>query len=64
MRFSVVLRNIYYIKGGILEVIRYIIEIFLKLFYKEGIVWDIKLEFDKFVVYVYCFILVNVLYIC
>lgn len=59
-----VLRNIYYIKGGILEVIRYIIEIFLKLFYKEGIVWDIKLEFDKFVVYVYCFILVNVLYIC
>lgn len=54
----------YYIKGGILEVIRYIIEIFLKLFYKEGIVWDIKLEFDKFVVYVYCFILVNVLYIC
>lgn len=59
-----VLRNKYYIKGGILEVIRYIIEIFLKLFYKEGIVWDIKLEFDKFVVYVYCFILVNVLYIC
>lgn len=59
-----VLRNIYYIKGGILEVIRYIIEIFLKLFYKEGIVWDIKLEFDKFVVYVYCFILINVLYIC
>lgn len=59
-----VLRNIYYIKGGILEVIRYIIEIFSKLFYKEGIVWDIKLEFDKFVVYVYCFILVNVLYIC
>lgn len=59
-----VLRNIYYIKGGILEVIRYIIEIFLKLFYKEGIDWDIKLEFDKFVVYVYCFILVNVLYIC
>lgn len=56
----------YYIKGGILEVIRYIIEIeiFLKLFYREGIDWDIKLEFDKFVVYVYCFILVNVLYIC